>query len=92
MTLIITATGCRKGKSTRVGAEKIGSEGGRVFQFKGTVGVKIQNKIKKRITCTGYNERKKSDKLQIITSDKEDRGRIENIKFYSINNEAIGPC
>lgn len=31
MTLIITATGCRKGKSTRVGAEKIGSEGGRVF-------------------------------------------------------------
>lgn len=50
------------------------------------MGIKIQNKIKKRITCTGYSGRKKSGKLWIITSDREDRGRIENIKFYSINN------
>lgn len=30
--------------------------------------------------------KEKSGKLWIITSDREDRGRIENIKFYSINN------
>lgn len=41
--------------------------------------------MRKRMTCTGYNGRKiLVRKLWIITSDREDRGRIENIKFYSI--------